>query len=237
MSGVAGKSNPKTSADQASPWGRRRRRIDNQFPEKREALLATAASLFRTRGYSEVSLNDVADILKITKPTLYYYVQSKEQLLYDIITRGQEEILHHMRRVNEGSGTGAEKLRNIMQHYARVIISDYGACMPLMRPHKLESKYRQQIVARNRTANEIIYGILELGVKDGSLVVPEPTIVLHALFGSLNWISRWYKPTGRLDADGFITTYVDVLLHGVATDRGTSFRSTMKKGTPPNRKK
>ena len=58
-----------------------RSRRDTQFPEKREALLNAAAKLFREKGYEGASLNDLADMLHITKPTLYYYVKSKDQLV------------------------------------------------------------------------------------------------------------------------------------------------------------
>ena len=75
-----------------NPWGKAPRKRDNQFAEKREAVLRSAAALFRERGYEGASLNDLADILNITKPTIYYYVQSKEQLLLDILKVAQDEV-------------------------------------------------------------------------------------------------------------------------------------------------
>ncbi|MBK8132024.1 MAG: helix-turn-helix transcriptional regulator [Gammaproteobacteria bacterium] len=44
---------------------------------KRSAILRTAGRLFNQKGFRETSLNDLADELQVTKPTLYYYVENK----------------------------------------------------------------------------------------------------------------------------------------------------------------
>lgn len=217
-------------------WKTPRRRNGSQFDEKREALLDTAAGLFRSHGYSEVSLNDVADILKITKPTLYYYVGSKDELLYEIVTRGQEEILDFIKLVDRGPGTGREKLRSIMLHYGKFMITDYGACMLITRPRSLLPKYRAPIAARVRAADEIIDRVILLGAQDGTLHVPDRMVTLRTLFGSLNWIPRWYDPAGRIKPDEYVKMQVDILLNGVLVERdrrvGTISKGRKRKAQP-----
>ncbi|MBV8730837.1 MAG: helix-turn-helix transcriptional regulator, partial [Acidobacteriia bacterium] len=55
---------------------------------KREAVLKMAAQLFLEKSYARTSLNDVADRLKITKPALYHYFQSKEEILLECYRLG-----------------------------------------------------------------------------------------------------------------------------------------------------
>jgi AcrR family transcriptional regulator len=209
----------KSPREASSLWKPMRRRRDRQFEEKKEAVLSTAAGLFRARGYAEVSLNDVADVLNITKPTLYYYVGSKDQFLYEIVTRGQEKILSAMQAIDRSPGTGAEKLRDLMLRYIGVIASDYGACMLLLRPRDLKAKFRTQIDARVKAANELIYRIFACGEKDGTLDIADRTVTLRVLFGSLNWIGRWYDPAGRIGPEEHANMHVDILLNGVVTER------------------
>jgi len=216
----------RTRREATSLWKPARRRNGSQFDEKRLALLGTAAALFRVRGYAEVSLNDVADVLKITKPTLYYYVGSKDQLLYEIVTRGQEDILRSMEAIDRGPGTGAEKLRNLLLQYIKVIASDFGACMLLMRPRDLKAKFRVQIDARVKAANEYIYRVFACGEKDGTLHIPDREVTLRVLFGSLNWIGRWYDPDGRIGPDEHANMHVDILLNGILARRDQHFGST-----------
>lgn len=209
----------------ASPWGATRRRRDTQFTEKREALLMTAAKLFRERGYESTSLNDVADALNITKPTLYYYVKSKDQLVAEIVSRAQSDLLHFMRKTELSEGTAFEKLRAIMIDYLLTVgASDYGACFALLSSRHFESKTLADVNRNIREADEILYRILSSGQKDGSIVVHDRTIVMHAMFGSLSWAPKWYKPDGRLAPEKFATAFVDTLLNGVKPREAKSGR-------------
>jgi AcrR family transcriptional regulator len=53
--------------------------------ERREAILDAALSAFSDLGYTQATLNDVADRLGVTKGCLYHYFESKEQLLVELI--------------------------------------------------------------------------------------------------------------------------------------------------------
>lgn len=199
-----------------NPWGDTPRKRDTQFAEKREAVLRSAAKLFRDRGYEGASLNDLADILNITKPTIYYYVQSKEQLLLDILKVAQDEILSFIRAADEAGGTGYEKLRRIMIDYAQIIVSDYGACLSRIWMRTIDPTSRTEVEQRIREADRMIHKILAEGAKDGSLRIGDATVTLHALFGSLNWMAYWAKPNKRLSPAKLAETQVDVLLEGVS---------------------
>jgi AcrR family transcriptional regulator len=208
-------SQPARQSKQASPWGARRKRRDTQFPEKREALFTAAARLFRERGYDGTSLNDLAETLNITKPTLYYYVQSKDQLVLEIIRRAQSEMLRAMQEIELGAGTAYDKLRAIMIQYVLLMVSDNGACLALLNTREFETKTQAEVVKRIAEGDEILYRVLVSGQKDGSIAEADRITTLHALFGSLNWLPRWYKPEGRLPPQKFARLFVDILLEGV----------------------
>jgi AcrR family transcriptional regulator len=75
----------------ASPWQpfeTRRRARD----EKREAVLLTAVRLFLEQGYHRTTLDEVAKRLNITKPALYNYFRSKEEILFECWSIGRELI-------------------------------------------------------------------------------------------------------------------------------------------------
>lgn len=198
----------------ASPWpGTRRRR--ESFPEKREALLNAAAALFRQRGYDGASLSELAERLNVTKPTLYYYVKNKDHLVRQIIARGQEEMLRYMRAAELRSGSAYEKLRAIMIELILVMTSDYGACLSLVGTREFEPETQAEIRKRREEGDRILYRLLSAGQRDGSIQVGDRIVTMHALFGSINWVPRWYKPEGRLPPKKFATQFVDILLSGV----------------------
>src|SRR6478752_6715420 len=88
---AATKSPPRKGSAAPSPWaGRRRPREARAL--KREAVILAAARAFRERGYHNTSLDDLAASLKVTKPTLYLYVPSKEAILFECFLAGLAQI-------------------------------------------------------------------------------------------------------------------------------------------------
>ena len=66
---------------------------------KREAVLKTAVQLFLEKSYARTSLNDVADRLKITKPALYHYFRSKEEIFAAVASQAAADLRHRLREV------------------------------------------------------------------------------------------------------------------------------------------
>ncbi len=76
----------------ASPWPVRTSRQRTR-DLKREAVIRAAARAFSERGYHNTSIDEIAAALNVTKPTIYYYVANKEQLLLECILTGLERVL------------------------------------------------------------------------------------------------------------------------------------------------
>src|SRR5688572_18922113 len=112
----------------ASPWvnGRRGRR---DHGVKREAVIRAAARAFNAQGYHHTSLDDLAAALNITKPTIYYYVPNKEQLLFECFRAGLEQIQASIRAAEASRQSGLARLNDVIRGYARAVASDYGWCM------------------------------------------------------------------------------------------------------------
>jgi AcrR family transcriptional regulator len=50
----------------------------------KEMITATALDLFKSKGYDQVTIQDICASSGITKPTFYHYVESKESLILDL---------------------------------------------------------------------------------------------------------------------------------------------------------
>src|SRR5579862_1540661 len=81
----------KHSAAPASPWRASRERV-REREVKRDAVIRAAAHAFNRKGYHNTSLDDIAAALEVTKPTVYYYVSNKEQLLFECFVAGIDPV-------------------------------------------------------------------------------------------------------------------------------------------------
>src|SRR6201986_3162221 len=118
----------KNSAAPPSPWRASRERV-REREVKREAVIRAAAHAFNIKGYHNTSLDDIAAALDVTKPTVYYYVTNKEQLLFECFVAGVEQIRSAFREVRNLEVPARERLNAVLRNYARSGASEFGWCM------------------------------------------------------------------------------------------------------------
>jgi AcrR family transcriptional regulator len=193
-----------------SPWrASRERQHDREV--KREAVIRAAAHAFNRKGYHNTSLDDIAAALEVTKPTVYYYVTNKEQLLFECFVAGIEQIRAGFREAKSLEGPARERLNSVLRNYAQVMASEFGWCMVRVEEQDLSPAMSGHVKAMKVEVDQGIRRLIREGVQDGSIHPCDPKMTAFALAGSLNWIAHWYKEnqsmTAAQIADAFITVF------------------------------
>jgi AcrR family transcriptional regulator len=203
-----------TEQDGPSPWaGRRRRPRDHEV--KREAVIRAAARAFNERGYHNTSLDDIAADLGVTKPTVYYYVANKEQLLFECFLAGLTPIRGAFRDAERLAGTARDRLIAVIRGYAAAIASEYGWCMVRAHDQDLGPEMRRQINALKSEIDQCIRRLLRAGMDDGSIAPCDPKITAFAMAGALNWIAHWYRADQAMSAAEVADAFAGFFEHGL----------------------
>ena len=96
-----------------SPW-RAHRASEPQRSDKKDAVLLAGARLFTRKGFQGTSLDDIAQSLGVTKPTLYYYIANKEEILIECVERGLTAFHQGLAALLESGLGGRDLLRAAM---------------------------------------------------------------------------------------------------------------------------
>jgi AcrR family transcriptional regulator len=216
-------------ATPASPWRASRERV-REREVKREAVIRAAAHAFNRKGYHNTSLDDIAAALDVTKPTVYYYVTNKEQLLFECFVAGVEQIRAAFREVKQLKVTGRERLNGVLRHYGAAVASEFGWCMVRAEEQDLSPAMSSHIKALKSEIDQGIRRLIREGVQDGSIHPCDPKMTAFALAGALNWIAHWYREnqsmTGAEIADAFVTIFENGLRPRAATANATRRANT-----------
>lgn len=198
----------------ASPWAARRRR-PRDHAVKREAVIRAAARAFNERGYHHTSLDDIATDLGVTKPTVYYYVANKEQLLFECFLAGLTPIREALIEAERRAGTARDRLNAVIRGYAAAIASEYGWCMVRAHDQDLGMEMRRQINALKSEIDQGMRRLLRAGIDDGSVRSCDPKITAFAIAGALNWIAHWYRADQALSGTEVADSFVEFFEHGL----------------------
>ncbi len=120
--------------------------------EPRQEILRAAARLFQQRGYDATSMNDVAAALKLSKGGLYHHFQSKDEILFHIMSHAmditEERVINVARRVENPE----ERLRTLIRLHIEVVLSeeDREITVMLHENHPLPPGLRRKINGRKK---------------------------------------------------------------------------------------
>ncbi|MDE2049841.1 MAG: TetR family transcriptional regulator [Gammaproteobacteria bacterium] len=194
----------------ASPWRASRERLRDR-EVKRDAVIRAAARAFNRKGYHNTSLDDIAAALEVTKPTVYYYVSNKEQLLFECFVAGIEGIRAAVREARSQAAPARERLKAVLRHYGEAVASEFGWCMVRAEDQDLSPDMSAHIKAMKSEIDQGIRRLLREGIQDGSIHPCDPKMTAFALAGALNWIAHWYREsqgmTGTQIAEAFIAVF------------------------------
>jgi AcrR family transcriptional regulator len=190
---------------------------ERERQEKREAVLHAAVRSFNDKGFHATSLDDVANALHVTKPTIYHYFCSKDEILFECVRRGLESIRAAAEAVVSERGGGLERLKRLMRDYAVIMTRDFGMCVTRTADHELSGESRTRFRALKREIDQTVRRVVEEGMADGTVAKGDPRLVTFTLTGALNWIARWYDPKGPLTPQQVADGAVAMLVAGLAT--------------------
>ena len=185
-------------------------------PGKLEAILRHAAQVFAEKGYEGASIRDISRSSRVSLSGLYYYVKSKQEILYLIQIQTFRTILGRLQNSLRGIHEPSERLRILVHNHLEYFLQHPTEMKVLAHEDDaLEGQYRQEVAEIKRkyygTAIEIFEGLRPEDRKRGLT----PRVAVLSLFGMMNWIHTWHRPGRDPQADALSNVMSDMFLHGV----------------------
>jgi AcrR family transcriptional regulator len=187
----------------------------------RAGILTAAADLFRERGYRAATLDEIAKRVGVSKPTLYGYFRSKEELLAAIFHRAMSLFERDLGAIRASGDDPVTQLRRVIRFHVGAVIAErsflavfFGEEANL--PPRLSRAIRRRKARYDRTVRAIV----EAGIRAGSVRTANPRLLVFALLGMANWVYQWYDAGGAWDADAIADGFIALLEPGyLATPR------------------
>jgi AcrR family transcriptional regulator len=182
---------------------------------KRVEILRSAAAAFRRRGYHGASVDEIARALHMTKGNLYYYFESKEEILYFCHDYSLDILLDLLRRTERGGGPPERRLRALIEAFVHMIIDELHGTALTMDLQALSPRHLRRVIAKRDRFDRGIRRVVEEGMAAGAFTRGDPKLVTFAILGAVNWITRWFDPRGPARSDDIARAFADYLVAGL----------------------
>lgn len=162
-----------------------------------ESVLRVAVEVFNERGYDGTSMEDLSRRLGIAKSSIYYHVDSKEDLLALALDRALDSLFCVADEVRAGEDHAIVRLERLVRGSVQVLADRLPYVTLLLRARGNTSTERAAL-ARRREFDQIVADLVAEAEQDGDIRPDvDPAITARLLFGLVNSLVEWYQPSRR----------------------------------------
>jgi AcrR family transcriptional regulator len=211
-----------TSSIQSQPAPRRRAsasgpRLETRFDRRLTRILVHATHVFCDKGYAAASMRDLSRASGVSLSGLYYYFDSKEELLYLIQKNTFSTIVNRLRERLDELTDPADRIRIFILNHLEYFLANQKAMKVLSHEDDvLKNGFGSEIAASKREYYRICIELLESYKLARGLDFSSRTAVL-SLFGMMNWIYTWYNPRVDAGAIQLAREMGNIFLQGIGT--------------------
>ena len=214
--------NPQLSARRRGPTPGPR--LETRFDRRLAKILVHATGVFYEKGYAAASMRDLSRASGVSLSGLYYYFDSKEELLYIIQKHAFTTIVTRLRERLDEVGDPAERIRMFILNHLEYFLGNQKAMKVLSHEDDvLKNGFGSEIAAIKREYYRLCIELLDNYKRARGLEFSSRTAVL-SLFGMMNWIYTWYNPRVDGDARELAGEMGDIFLQGIGATSGKGLK-------------
>jgi AcrR family transcriptional regulator len=181
-----------------------------------EEVLRSAANIFFTKGFHATSIEDVARDVGMLKGSLYYYIKSKDDLLFQLLLAGIEDGDAFIARQIDVSGDPVEQLERAIRAQIDYIIQNkvpFG--LFLHEFDSLSGKRQHKLISVMSRYNSRFVELVRRGQQRGELIDGEPWLIVNGILGMCNWLYRWYDTEQVSGPEQVKQVFLRMILSGI----------------------
>jgi AcrR family transcriptional regulator len=192
-------------------------------PSKKRSreIVDAAARMFHERGYADTSVQDVAHAVGILKGSLYYYIDSKDDLLFRVLEDVHEDARHLLDDVAAMDAPPLDRLAAYVRGHVEFNLRNLSKVAVYYHDFALlDPDRRDVIIAQRRLYEELVVSLIaeaqEAGEVDAGL---DAHVAAYSALGMVNWVYTWYRPAGDRAASELAELIAEIVVGGLRAAR------------------
>lgn len=187
---------------------------------RRQEIVEAAEALFAARGYHHTSMQDLGEATGMLRGSLYAHIQSKDELLVEIVHRAAGQFLTGMEEIVERPWPAPRRLNAAFRHHVQVVTGNLkAAAVFLFEWRHLPPAARSEIADQRDRYEGLWRQLLVQGQAEGTFTLMDPALTATFLLSAGNWLAQWYQPQGRLSSDQVADRFFALAMDGIGSHK------------------
>jgi len=189
-------------------------------PDRRDAILNSAAALFASRGVAATTIRQIADEVGILSGSLYHHFESKEAIVDEIVSSYLEDLRTRYKSVLAHESDPRQRLHDLVVTSLEVVEAHPHATEIYQNDvnYLLQFERFGYLRSAGKEVQSTWLQVIEAGIAQGVFRADIDPKIVYRLMRDAVWLSvRWFKPSRGYPISRLAEDCTSLFLNGLVT--------------------
>ena len=194
-------------------------RLQRRYEARRLEILRAAGREFRTRGFAETGMREIAAAADISPANLYNYFGGKDEVLFFCQDSALDRLIVNLEKTRRAKAAATEKLCSIIAFHLHCVLDDIEGSAAHLLTNSIPPHLQKRLLAKRDCYEHGVRRLVAAGIRSGEFLSADPALVARAILGALNSTIAWFNPQGPLSTGQLAENFATYLIHGLSSGR------------------
>jgi AcrR family transcriptional regulator len=183
---------------------------------KKDFIIQRASSMFREKGFPATSMRDLAESVGIEAASLYNHIQSKSEILQEIIFRVSNECNVHLESLENDSLSNINKIESLIRFHVQMMLNRFDDYTVMINEWiHLTEPYLTNFTTQRRSYVQKMESIIDDGIKNKEMRPVLPYVAMLTILSSVRGLEFWHRSGKRVSPQTLEDNMVNHLIGGL----------------------
>jgi AcrR family transcriptional regulator len=172
--------------------------------------------MFREKGFPATSMRDLAESVGIEAASLYNHIQSKSEILQEVIFRIANDCNVHMESMENPALSNIKKIESLIRFHVQMMVYRFDDYYVMINEWiHLSEPYLTSFTTQRRTYVQKMEAIIDGGVRNRELRPVLPYVAMLTILSSVRGLEFWHRSGKKISAQTMEDNLVNHLIGGL----------------------
>jgi AcrR family transcriptional regulator len=190
-------------------------RLQRRYLYRRLEILRAAGREFRTRGFAETGMREIAAAADLSPANLYNYFRGKHEILFFCQDSALDRLIANLEKTRRTKATSTERLRSVIVFHLHCVLDEVEGSAAHLLTNSIPHQLQKRLLAKRDRYEQGFRHLVARGIRSGEFFPTDPALAARAILGALNSTVLWFNSQGRLTPDELAENFATYLIRGL----------------------
>lgn len=183
---------------------------------KKDFILLRASAMFREKGFAATSMRDLAEMVGIEAASLYNHIQSKSEILQEIVFRTANNCNVHLESIEESNSSSIKKIESLIRFHVQMMLNHFDDYTVMINEWiHLSEPYLTNFTTQRRHYVQKMERIIATGVANKEMQPINPYVAMLTILSSVRGLEFWHRSNKTISPEQLEDNMVNHLINGL----------------------